>query len=170
MGLHSLSEKDAKHVQAAEGWFELDNYLEANAALDEITPAFRAHPDVLEVRWKIFAAGRQWEACRTIAKVLTDQVPERVYGWLFLAASHQMIGNIRGAYDALVSVVDEFKHVPAVSFDLARYACLLGNYQDAQRWIGLAIKKGGNEMKFRALDEPDLKDFWANIGQLGANG
>ena len=49
MSFAALSKEDAKHVQAAEGWFELDNYWEASAALDQVTPTFRVHPDVLGV-------------------------------------------------------------------------------------------------------------------------
>ena len=55
MSLTSLNESDAKHLLAAEGWLELGNHLAANDELENITPLFRAHPEVLEVRHNIFA-------------------------------------------------------------------------------------------------------------------
>jgi hypothetical protein len=41
---------DQRHLEAAEGWIELGNHLEANEELENITPEHRAHPAVLEVR------------------------------------------------------------------------------------------------------------------------
>jgi hypothetical protein len=46
-----LEHPDALHFQAAGGWLELGNWREANEELENITPALRAHPDVLAVRW-----------------------------------------------------------------------------------------------------------------------
>jgi hypothetical protein len=43
---------DIHHLRTAVGWLELGNHLEADAELDNITPVLRAHPDVLEIRWR----------------------------------------------------------------------------------------------------------------------
>ncbi len=51
--LKNLPHPDNKHLEAAEGWLELGNYLEANEELENITPQLRAHPYVLEMRYKI---------------------------------------------------------------------------------------------------------------------
>ena len=42
------------HLEAAEGWVELGNHLEANEELERITAENRAHPAVLGVRWQIY--------------------------------------------------------------------------------------------------------------------
>lgn len=44
---------EAKHLEAAEGWLELGNYLEANQELEKITPQYRAHLDDLDMRWQV---------------------------------------------------------------------------------------------------------------------
>ena len=46
---------DELHFQAAVGWLELGNWREANEELEDITPQMPAHPDVLAVRWQIYA-------------------------------------------------------------------------------------------------------------------
>ena len=46
---------DLRHLQAAQGWLELGNHLEANEELENITPKYRAHLAVLELRWQIYA-------------------------------------------------------------------------------------------------------------------
>jgi hypothetical protein len=51
-----LDPADHHHLQAAQGWLELGNHTEANEELERITPLNRAHPDVLQVRWRIYAA------------------------------------------------------------------------------------------------------------------
>ena len=66
-----LEPPDALHLQAAQGWLELGNYLEADKELDEITASLRAHPDVLKVRWEIYAAAKKWEAALDIAAGLS---------------------------------------------------------------------------------------------------
>lgn len=59
-----LAAHDAARILAAEGWLQLGNFLEANAELDAIAPLFRAHPDVLEVRYNVFAAAKKgWLPC-----------------------------------------------------------------------------------------------------------
>jgi hypothetical protein len=83
----SLSQADLQHIQAAQGWLELGNYLEANEELDNVTAALRAHPDVLELRYNVFALGDKWDGCLAIAETLTDQLPQRLFGWLALASA-----------------------------------------------------------------------------------
>jgi hypothetical protein len=60
-----LQPPDSTHLQAAEGWLELGNPLEANEELEKITPELRPQPDVLRVRWQIYAAAKEWEGHRS---------------------------------------------------------------------------------------------------------
>jgi uncharacterized protein HemY len=60
-GAVELSTPDMNHLQAAEGWLELGNWSEANEELEEITPNLRAHPLVLVLRVRIYAAAGRWE-------------------------------------------------------------------------------------------------------------
>ena len=55
MNLRPLPAADQHHLRAAEGWLELGNHLEATAELEEIAPTLRGQPQVLEVRWQIYA-------------------------------------------------------------------------------------------------------------------
>ena len=44
-------------MRAAIGWLELGNHAEAGEEIARIAPEMLEHPDVLEVRWMICAAG-----------------------------------------------------------------------------------------------------------------
>ena len=46
---------DQRHYDAAQGWLELGNLPEAEAALDRISPGIREQPAVLEMRFHICA-------------------------------------------------------------------------------------------------------------------
>ena len=58
-----LQHPDTLHLRAATGWLELGNHLEANEELEKITPQLGAHPDLLEVRWQIYAAAKEMGGC-----------------------------------------------------------------------------------------------------------
>jgi len=53
--MKALQPPDSLHLQAAEGWIGLGDYAAANDELEQIAAANRAHPDVLQLRWRIYA-------------------------------------------------------------------------------------------------------------------
>jgi hypothetical protein len=65
------------HLLAAEGWLELGNPHEANKELEKIAPGLRVHPDVLEMRWQIYAAAERWDACLDLAVAVVKLDPRR---------------------------------------------------------------------------------------------
>ena len=80
-----LQHLDTLHPQAAVGWLELGNHVEANEELENITPTLRTHPDVLVVRWQIHAKAKQWEGAFEIARTFVETVPEFPNGWIYQA-------------------------------------------------------------------------------------
>jgi hypothetical protein len=74
--MKDLELNDQRHLVAAQGWFELGNYLEATAELEQITPKMRGHPSVMEVRFHIYAAARKWECAAEIAKAISEFAPK----------------------------------------------------------------------------------------------
>ena len=77
-----LEPHDQHHLQAAQGWFELGNCIEASKELDEISPTMRGHPAVLEVRYHIYAAAKKWEYAADIAKAISELDPDSPFGWI----------------------------------------------------------------------------------------
>jgi len=75
-----LETHDVMHLNAAQGWLKLGNHLEANEELEKISPETRVHPDVLEVRWQIYAKEKKWEACVDIAAAIIKLAPNRSDG------------------------------------------------------------------------------------------
>jgi hypothetical protein len=79
--MRKLQPPDSMHLEAAQGWLGLGNHVEADAELDKVSAALRAHPDVLRVRWEVYAAAKKWDAALDIAAALVQLDPEDLPGF-----------------------------------------------------------------------------------------
>ena len=70
--LAQLKHTDPTHLKAAAGWIQLGDYDSANEELENIRAEWRAHPDVLDLRWFIYSHHEQWDACLDIATASED--------------------------------------------------------------------------------------------------
>ena len=153
-----LSAPDTHHLNAAIGWLGLGNYIEANEELDRIAPAVRAHPDVLIIRWAVYANAKRWDACLDIARMITAKAPENAIGWINLSVSLYRIGKTESAYQSLSSVRSKFAGNWTVNYDLACYAAQLGSLDEAEKLLHEAMDVGdANEVRRLILDDPDLE-------------
>ena len=158
--MNNLDYPDSLHLEAARGWCELHAFLDANEELEKIAPALRAHPQVLEVRWQIHANLGQWEDALNIATALVDMRPNRVDGWIYRASSLVELGRHPEAHELLTEAVRQFPKDEIALYDLACVCCALGRIEAACAWLGKAIEVGGEELKLRALEDPDLAPVW----------
>ena len=51
-----------------------------------------------------------------------------------------------------------------IPYDLACVCCGLKRLDEARSWLAKAIEAGGNAIKLKALDDPDLEPIWKGIG------
>ncbi len=157
----TLSTTDAMHLLAAEGWLELGDGQSAHDELDEIDPKFRTHPDVLEIRWQIYAEDRNWIACVDIGKALTQQAPERAVAWIHHAFALHELKRTLEAFDVLLPIATRFPNEPTIPYNLACYTCQLGRRAEAKEWLAQACRLGdAKEIKLQAMDDPDLAPLW----------
>jgi hypothetical protein len=168
--LKPLEPPDSHHLKAAKGWLELGNHIEANEELENITPQLRVHPDVLEMRWQIFAEAKKWEACVDIARAMTKLAPSLPQSWLHLGYSLRRAkgGGLQAAWDALLPVAEKFPTAWQVPYNLACYAAQIQRLNGARDWLKRAFdisERIGrfNEVRLTALHDPDLEQFWQEI-------
>ena len=165
--MKSLQPPDTLHLQTAQGWFELGDHVEADAELDKIRAKYRAHPDVLELRWQIYAKAKRWDACLEISTAITKTAPERAVGWISRSFALHEMKRTQEAWDNLFAVAERFPNVATVSYNLACYAAQLGKLWESQQWLKQAFNIGdAKKLKLMALDDPDLKPLWEKIGEL----
>lgn len=159
-----LEPPDSHYLAAAEGWLGLGNSHEAERELDQISFALRAHPEVLRVRYHLYEAGRKWELAAETAQNLCHLLPDTPFGWIHLAYSLHELKRTREAYNVLMPVVDKFPEEYILRYNLACYACQLGNIEEARQWLDKAMALGGSdEVKKTALTDPDLQPMWTEI-------
>jgi tetratricopeptide (TPR) repeat protein len=162
-----LTRADKRHLDAAEGWVELGNHLEANEELECITPQLRAHPDVLHVRYRVLAAAKKWEMAAEVAQAIAKLVPTDSFGFFHLAYALHELKRTKEARDVLLPIVDKFPDDYLIRFNLACYFCQLGKLKEAWRWLEKAIDLADTkELKLMALNDPDLQPLWAEISQI----
>ena len=145
---------------------ELGNHIEANEELENITASLRAHPDVLNVRWEIYAAAKKWEAAVDIAAAIVQLDPDDPLGWVHRSYALHELKRTAEARDNLLRVVEKFPISATMRYNLACYECQLGNLDRAKQWLEKAFALGDAKgMKLAALDDPDLQPLWKEISK-----
>ena len=101
------------------------------------------------------------------AQTLTRVVPERDYGWVHLSLAFNALHRFREAYDVLLPVLDRFPKQPIMRYNMACYACKLGDLNDARDWLKETLQIGDvKQFKLIALEDPDLEPLWPEIREV----
>ena len=159
-----LTPSDAFRLQAAEGWLELGNHLEAARELEGVAPELHRHPAVLKLRWGISAAEKKWDAAVELASVLIQIDPEDPVGWVQHSFALHELKRTTEARDNLLRVVDKFPQSTTMRYNLACYECQLGRLDQAKAWLEKAFTLGNpKSMKDSALEDRDLEPLWTEI-------
>ena len=159
----------AHQLNAVLGWLELGNFREAREELNRMGPKEQERADLLEVRWVLDARQEDWPAALQTAERLLRVAPENSAGWLHRAYAMRRTpeGTLEKATAVLRPAVDKFPEEPTIPYNLACYACVLGNLDEARRWLQEAIKRGGaKKIRKMALQDSDLEVLWAEVRKM----
>jgi uncharacterized protein HemY len=161
--LAQLKHPDPMHLEAAAGWIQLGDYDAANDELENIRAEWRAHPDVLNLRWLIYSHHEQWDACLDIASAIVKMTPDRVLSWVNKAYSMRWAndGSIEKAKPVLLEAAELFPGDSTIQYHLACYCSQLGQLDAAQEHLHKSYELGdAKQIKLMALDDEDLKPLW----------
>jgi predicted Zn-dependent protease len=162
-----LGFSDQRQLDAAEGWLELGNWLEANEELEGISPKMRTHPCVLRVRWEIYAKAGKWEMAAEIARTLSEVLPDNSWGFIQLAYSLHELKRTPEAKSVLLPLVTRFPDESTIQYNLACYCCQLGELKEAWQWLEKAIdQENKRDIRIVALEDPDLEPLWTQISEI----
>jgi tetratricopeptide (TPR) repeat protein len=156
--MHALEPPDSHFLNATNGWLELGSPAEAQGEWERIAEIHRQRPDVLDARWRIQAARKDWSESLSTARQLLESAPESPIGWINEAYSLHELKRTQEAWDQLLPLASRFPKISVIAYNLACYACQLGRLDQAQQFLERAIQiKGKNEIKQMALLDPDLQ-------------
>ena len=161
--LAQLQHPDPMHLEAAAGWIQLGDYDSANDELEKIRAEWRAHPDVLDLRWLIYSHHEQWDACLDIASSNVKMASDRDWGWVHKAYSLRRAtgGGIEKAKPVLLEAAKLFPDDYMIQYNLACYCAQLGQLDAAQEHLDKSYELGdAKQIKLMALDDDDLKPLW----------
>ena len=162
--MSDLNLTDIRHLEAAQGWLGLRNWREAKAELANIPSELQLHPDVLQVSWAIHAAAREWELAAEIAEEFRKARPDSPFGFVHLAYALHEMKRTREAQDVLLRVLDKFRDEFIIRYNLACYACQLGDEAGAWSWLEKSMALSDlDEVKRMALNDPDLEPLRTRI-------
>jgi predicted Zn-dependent protease len=164
--MQPLEPPDSHHLDAATGWLGLGRADDAQAELNSISAAQQQHPDVLDVRWMIYAHEKRWSDALEIARAELAAAPGGCSGWLHQAYALRRVagGGLSQAWEALLPAAEKFPKEPVVAYNLSCYACQMQQLDLARLWLQRAIKIGGGDaIRKMALADDDLKALWAEI-------
>jgi len=155
----ALTPPDSHHLSAAAGWLALGNAAEAELDWLRVSPENQLHPDALEVGFAIHAARHDWNRALPLAGRLVESCPDRVSGWLHRSYAQRRVGGggLQSARDSLLPALELFPEEPVVPFNLACYACQLGDNDRAWTLLQRALAIGGRRLIVpMALADDDL--------------
>lgn len=165
--MDELGFPDHHHLLAAEGWLGLGDAAEAERELANLSPGGRSHPSTLEVEWRLHSSRQAWQKALSAAQRLVEAAPERPSGWIHQSYSLHELRRTGEALQCLQTVVQRFPEESVIPYNLACYACQLGEMDSARRWLDEAVKVGGRTLiRQMALDDPDLEPLKAFIRSL----
>jgi len=160
----TLPAPNSHYLDSAVGWLELGNPNEALAELSQIAPEFLDHPQVLEVKWQVFARTESWARSLPIAEAFCQIAPGLPQGWLHQAVSLYRLNRTQDAWNLLLPMAKKFPRSWIIAYDLACYACQLDRLDEGRQWLRKAFRLGDpKEIRTLALADPDLKSLWPEI-------
>ena len=165
--VEQFSPADRRHLEAAQGWLGLGNWHEANEELEEIRANMRDHPEVLKVRYEVYAAAQRWEPAADIAEAIAQLYPDSPFGVIHCAYALHELDRTQEALNVLLPAAHRFPKEFTIAYNLACYTCVLGDRKAAWQWLEKAIElRDTAETKSMALNDPDLESIWTEIQEI----
>ena len=165
--MEPLEFPDQHYVRAADGWMDLGDATEAARELTRVSRAGQRQPDTLEVQWRVYAQREEWQGALRVAMAVVSVAPERASGWIHRSYSLHELKRTPEAMETLLPAAERFPTDPIIPYNLACYACQLGNVPQAKVWLRKAADlRGRDAIRKLARDDTDLAPLLDFLGSL----
>jgi tetratricopeptide (TPR) repeat protein len=159
---------DRHSLDAATGWLMLDNTREARLEFQQISPRYQNHPEVLDIEWRLLSQERRWEESLRVAELELAITPESAGAWIHRSYSLHELKRTAEALGQLSPAAEKFPDEPTIPYNLACYACQLGDLPNARLFLqqSLEIEPDTRSKMGRlqiALEDTDLRPLWKEI-------
>lgn len=144
------------HLAYAAGYLELNLLADARAELALLSPEFLATPPALAVRLELAMATSAWDEVIALAPELIGDDATEERPWTAWAYALRELGRVAEAQETLLAGSRLIaKPSVLVDYNLACYACLLGELDEARRLLA-SVYARDKSWREAARDDPDL--------------
>jgi len=160
----------ALHLEYAQGYLELGLFADARRELGLINPADRTLPTIRVFEVDLAMAEQAWRRVLKLAPLATEAAPQIESPWIAWAYALRELQQIEKAR----VVLSEGEAVIAkpsvlVDYNLACYACLLGDETDARTRLARVFKREPS-WKEEAKNDPDLAALYPKPSKTKTRG
>ena len=126
----------ARQVMAVQGYTELGLLDLAQEELDAIDPSL----DIVNIlRCDLFSRQSMWVEMKELAEKLARQSPESSQWWISWAYAVRRLESVEAAREILVEARQSHPKEPIIVYNLACYASVSGNLEEARELLDQAI-------------------------------
>lgn len=156
-----LSTSDALVLRAAWGWLELGDFESAFEETADISPEYQNHPEVLRLRFDVYAKRKSFDACRETGVVLMEIAPAWAQSVLCYCRSVHWLGKSEEAYQLMSKHTTELPSNWEMVYDLACYAAMTERLAEAKQLLqsAYALVPDSSGLRAYALQDPDLESI-----------
>ena len=155
-----------RRVEYASGYLELGLTAAAAEELAAIDRAEEDRPEVLRVRTEYLMQAREWVRLVKVATDMAGRLPDEEAGWIAWAYALRELNRIGEARSVLLTAeVRQGKTCGVLHYNLACYACLLGERTEAMRRLRRALRLSA-DWREAALGDCDLQPLWPEISRM----
>jgi len=154
-----MTPTDQLHLNAAAGFLQIGEPMDAWNELEEITAANRAEVEVLTVRLAVCRGLEKWELAEEVARHLIKHDPHNV---MHVVALAEVMGHREGPVAAAAVyefAIDRFPDLAMLRVSLAVELVKAGQVEDAKRVLKTAFELDP-DLRMVALDHPGLEAIW----------
>lgn len=154
-----------RRVEYAGGFLALGMPSGAAEELAAVEAGDRERPEVLSALCDLSSETKDWAAMIEAGSRLARTRPNHPHGWISWAFALREMQHIAEAQHVLLEAESRHPTCGVLHYNLACYACLLGDHTEAERRLRRALEID-RSWKHSALDDPDLTALRDRIGEL----
>ena len=144
-----------RHLNAAQGYLELDMPAEALEEIEALPPEIAVYAEISQLKLLILMRLREWEKALSLCKELQDRFPQLTVGYIHAAFCLHEMKRTQEAKQVLLDGPSSLLRDATYHYNLACYEAVLGNRDEALEYLrtSFAMNHG-----FRAIAkrDPDL--------------
>ena len=149
-------------LRRTDGYLDLNMLGRARQELEGFPKRYRDATAYREIALRLAMDEEDWPTVEAVARTLLNRKPNDPVLWIDLAYATRRLESVEAASAILSEARDRFPNEPIIPFNLACYACQLGNKTSALQLLEQATALAP-QCRAMALEDEDLEPIWGAL-------